>query len=126
MAIDSLKLVARQSGVEIVFDSRVVTEVRTPAIRGSSTPLQAFQLLLKGTSLAVFQDVETAAFAVYRKSGTEPNSNDRMKSSVLKPKAEDQTESEEGNRSFLDGFENRIYTYEQTGTRWLAGIRFNY
>ncbi len=86
MAIDSLKLVARQGGVEIVFDSRVTTEVRTPAIRGSFTPLQAFQLLLKDTSLVVFQDVETAAFAVYRKRGTEPNTSDRVESSVLKPK----------------------------------------
>ena len=34
--------------------------------------------------------------------------------------------TEEGYRSFLDGFENRINTYEQTGTRWLAGIRFKY
>lgn len=34
--------------------------------------------------------------------------------------------TDEGYRSFLDGFENRINTYEQTGTRWLAGIRFKY
>ena len=82
MAMDSLKLVARQGGVEIVFDSRVVTEVRTPAIRGSFTPLQAFQLLLKDTSLAVFQDAETAAFAVYRKSGAETNTSDQVESSL--------------------------------------------
>ena len=34
--------------------------------------------------------------------------------------------TDEGYRSFLDGFENRINTYEQTGTRWLAGIRFRF
>lgn len=34
--------------------------------------------------------------------------------------------TEEGFRSFLDGFENRLNLYEQTGTRWLAGIRFKY
>ena len=82
MAIDSLKLVARQSGVEIVFDSRVVREVRTPAIRGSFTPLQAFQLLLKETSLAVFQDAETISFAVYHKSSAETNTSDQVETSL--------------------------------------------
>ena len=99
LAIHSLKLVARQSGVGIVFDSRLVREVRTPAIRGSFTPLQAFQLLLKDTSLVVIQDAEIPAFTVYRGSGTEPNTSDQEESSVLKATTENQPGSEMNDNS---------------------------
>ena len=34
--------------------------------------------------------------------------------------------TEEGNRSFLDRYKNRLNAYEQTGTRWLTGVRFKF
>ena len=34
--------------------------------------------------------------------------------------------TQEANRSYLDGYKNRLNTYEQTGTRWLTGVRFKF
>jgi hypothetical protein len=91
LAIDSIKLVARQSGVDVVFDPRVARAVKTSAIRGSFTPRQALELLLSDTPLVVIQDEETTAFAVRRESGTDPNSVDQGEL-VLKPTTNNQTE----------------------------------
>lgn len=92
MAIDSIKRVARQTGVDILFDPRVAQEVKTSAIRGLFTPRQALELLLAGTPLVVIQDEETTAFAVRRESGADPNS-DNQGELVLKPITNNQSES---------------------------------
>ncbi|MCB1122225.1 MAG: TonB-dependent receptor plug domain-containing protein, partial [Verrucomicrobiae bacterium] len=91
MATESIKTVARQSGVDIVFDPRVTESVTTPSLRGNFTPRQALERLLAGTSLVVIQDEETTAFAVRRESGLDPNS-DNQRELVLKPNTNNQTE----------------------------------
>ena len=92
LAIDSIKEVAHQSGVDIVFDPRVARTVETPAILGSYAPRQALELLLAGTPLVVIQDEETAAFAVRHESGSRPNPDDEGEL-ALKPITNHQTES---------------------------------
>lgn len=93
VAIDSIKLVAYQAGVDIVFDPRVANAVQTSAVQGSFTPLQALQLLLEKTPLVVIQDEEATAFAVRREDGLSSDSNDPGEL-VLKPTTNDQTESD--------------------------------
>ena len=90
LAIDSIKEVAHQSGVDIVFDPRVARTVKTPAILGTYSPRQALEMLLAGTPLVVIQDLETTAFAVRRESGINPSLDDQ-KELVLKPITDNQT-----------------------------------
>lgn len=92
LAIDSIKQVAHQSGVDIVFDPRVARTVETPAIFGTYSPRLALELLLAGTPLVVIQDEETAAFAVRRESDSTPNPDDRGEL-TLKPITDNQTET---------------------------------
>lgn len=67
-AITTLKLAAQQGEVDILFAASIATGVRTNAIEGELTPLEALDLLLAGTSLSVIQDRETGAFAVIQNS----------------------------------------------------------
>lgn len=92
LAIDSIKLVAHQGGVDIVFDPRIAQSVQTPAIRGFFTPRQALERLLAKTPLIVVQDEETTAFAVRREGGPAPNPDDQGEL-ALKPLTNNQTES---------------------------------
>ena len=92
LAIVSIKQVAHQSGVDIVFDPRVARTVKTPAILGFYSPRQALELLLAGTPLVVIQDEETTAFAVRYESGSTPNPHDQGEL-TLKPITNNQTES---------------------------------
>ena len=92
LAIDSIKQVAHQSGVDIVLDPRGARTVKTPAIFGSYSPRQALELLLAGTPLVVIQDKEKTAFAVRRESGPTSNPNDQGEL-ALKPITNNLTES---------------------------------
>lgn len=63
-ANNSLKQLAVQSGVEVVFASELVAGVRTGELRGEFTPLEAARQLLGGTDLTVEEDIETHALIV--------------------------------------------------------------
>ena len=47
----SLKQLANQAGIEILFEERVVSGRQAPAVEARETPLQALTALLKGTGL---------------------------------------------------------------------------
>ncbi|MBL9200856.1 MAG: TonB-dependent receptor [Opitutaceae bacterium] len=55
-AADTLKLAARQGGLEIVFFAETVRGVTTPALRGQLEPRDALDRLVAGTGLAVVAD----------------------------------------------------------------------
>ncbi len=93
-AIESLKAVARQAGVDIVFDSRVVGDLQTPAVRGSYSALEAFQMLLRDSSLVVIQDSNTTAFAVRRESGYAAASVDQGELAVKPTSDKERTDTD--------------------------------
>lgn len=66
-AVQSLKLVARQAGVEIVFFAEDVGHVVTPALRGVFLPLAALEALVEGTELVVVADTGGGPFTVRRR-----------------------------------------------------------
>lgn len=63
-AIETLKQAAQQAGREIMFPADTVRGVRTPALQGDYTPLEALQRLLAGSGLVVDEDESTGALAV--------------------------------------------------------------
>lgn len=72
-ANNSLKQLAVQSGVEVVFASELVAGVRTGELRGEFTPLEAATQLLEGTGLSVEEDLGTKALII----GKAPDSNEK-------------------------------------------------
>lgn len=61
---DALELVARQTGVELLFDSQQLRGLRTPGLHGTLTTAQAVQELLKGTRLELSIDPGTGAMMI--------------------------------------------------------------
>ncbi len=68
-AATTLRQLSDASGGEILFATEVVRGVRTNAVRGDYTPLEAARQMLAGTALMVTQDDKTGALAVYRQPG---------------------------------------------------------
>src|SRR5579863_4437371 len=51
--ISSLELLARQSGIEIIYDADQLKGIRAPAISGFITPKEAVMKLLEGSRLGL-------------------------------------------------------------------------
>ena len=62
----SLKRLAVQSGVEVLFTTEMTAGVRTRPVRGQFTPLAAANALLAGTPLVAEQDARTGAVTINR------------------------------------------------------------
>lgn len=68
-AATALKRLAQLTGVEVLFTTEMTAAVRTQAVRGTFTALEAAQRMLAGTGLAVEQDAETRALTIVRAPG---------------------------------------------------------
>lgn len=66
----SLKKLAAEAGIEVVFSSTVADGVRANAVRGDFTPLDAARRLLAGTPLQAAQKTPGAAIIVTHRNGT--------------------------------------------------------
>ncbi len=67
----SLRQLATQSGIEVVYPAEVVRGVRTAEVKGRMTPGEALGRLLTGTGLDSTRDAGTGAFSLSR--GSDPN-----------------------------------------------------
>lgn len=76
-AATTLRQLSDASGREILFATEVVRGVRTHAVRGDYTPLEAARQMLAGTTLMVTQDDKTGALAVHRQPTRGGNSQQR-------------------------------------------------
>lgn len=65
-AAETLKLAARQGGLEIAFFAETVRGVRTPALRGDFAPRDALARLVAGTDLVVVADDPAGTLTVRR------------------------------------------------------------
>ncbi len=63
-AKSTLKEAARQADVDIVFAGRLLRKVETPAVQGEYVPPEVFDLMLAGTSLAVFQHEKSGVYTI--------------------------------------------------------------
>jgi outer membrane receptor protein involved in Fe transport len=68
-AATTLKLFSAQSGHGVIVESDLVKDVRTTAVRGAYSPVDAVRLMLAGTGLVASQDEKSSAFTVARKGG---------------------------------------------------------
>jgi iron complex outermembrane recepter protein len=71
----SLKTLAVQSGLEVVFSTEVTGGVRTNPVKGEFSPLEAAQRMLAGTNLQATQQAGDGAIVVSRKAPTPPEKN---------------------------------------------------
>lgn len=60
----ALKLVAQQTGVEVLFATEMTAAVRTRAAKGAFTPLEAMREILSGTGLAAEQDARSGVITI--------------------------------------------------------------
>ena len=65
-ATSTLPRVARQGHVDVMFTAKVAKGVRTNAVMGKFTPLEALEAMLLETPLQIVEDRGTGAFAVIR------------------------------------------------------------
>ena len=65
-AASTLKRAAQQARLEIAFPAEIVRGVNTRAIRGDYAPVEAMNLMLSGSGLAVVKDERTGAITVRR------------------------------------------------------------
>lgn len=65
-AATALRQLSEVSGREILFAAEAVRGVRTNAVRGQLTALEAARQMVAGTKLAVTQDEKTGAIAIHR------------------------------------------------------------
>jgi len=62
----ALKLFATQSGMEVLFNSDTVTNIRTARVQGEMPPAEALQRLLAGTALTAHQEPGSGIFLIRR------------------------------------------------------------
>ncbi|MDI1335180.1 MAG: TonB-dependent receptor plug domain-containing protein [Lacunisphaera sp.] len=78
----SLKRLADQSGVEVVLGTEVASKVKTNAVRGEFSPLEAATRMLEGTELSVEEDPATHALIAGRsRVALQPAANPKVKAS---------------------------------------------
>lgn len=65
-AATALRQLSEVSGREVLFAAEAVRGVRTNAVRGQLTALEAARQMVAGTKLAVTQDEKTGAIAIHR------------------------------------------------------------
>lgn len=65
-AAETLKRAAQQARLEIAFPAETVRGVNTRAVRGDFSPVEAMNLMLVGSGLAVVKDETTGALTVRR------------------------------------------------------------
>ncbi|MBT5815701.1 MAG: hypothetical protein HOI15_15335, partial [Opitutales bacterium] len=63
-ATKTLKIAAQQSRIEFIFSASAVRGVRTQPIQGEFNPVEAFNFMLAGTSLAVFQHEKSGVYTI--------------------------------------------------------------
>jgi hypothetical protein len=76
----SLRLFSTQSSLEVLFATEVVADVRTNAVKGEFTPMEAISRLLFGTSLRIVRDEKNGVLRLSRaakRSRQSPNKKDR-------------------------------------------------
>ncbi len=74
----TLKLLAAQTGVEVIFSTEVAGSVRTRAVQGKFTALDAVTRMLAATSLHATQKNATAAIVVSRREGPLSSTEDNI------------------------------------------------
>lgn len=69
----SLKRLAEQSGLEVVFSTELAAKVRTNSVKGEFPPLEAAKRMLAGTALQAAQKSEAGAIVVTHRGGSSPS-----------------------------------------------------
>jgi len=122
-AAATLKQFSAQAEVQVLFPPEQVENVRTNAVSGDFSPVQALEKMLAGTALTVVRDDTTGALGVRRPPTAPPKA-----SRAARAKTSDrpvQSAANTGETIELTPFEVKADasdTYQATNTNSLAGI----
>jgi hypothetical protein len=80
----SLKAFAEQSGVDVLFSTEMVANVRSNPVKGEFSPAEAISRLLTSTGLLAVQDKATGAFMIRRiAAAPSPQNSETAKKKIL-------------------------------------------
>lgn len=65
-AIETLQEASRQADIEFIFSTELVSELKTPAIKGKYTPTDVFNLLLADSSFVVVQHQQSGVYSIQK------------------------------------------------------------
>lgn len=60
----ALKRFSEQSGLEVLFPTRIARRVRTQAVKGDYAPKEALSRMLEGSGLVLVEDQKAKAFSI--------------------------------------------------------------
>lgn len=106
----ALKKLSAQSGVEVLFATEMTAGVRTQAVSGRHTALEAANLALAGTGLVAVRDEQTGALTINREPPTPTEKNDASR------RADDAT-AKKSTSTLLEDGTVRMEAFEVTGSR---------
>ncbi len=72
-ADQALRLFSEQSGIQVIFPSEVVRNVRANAVQGTLTSREALERMLTGTGLVAVPDAKTGALTVRKETAAPKN-----------------------------------------------------
>lgn len=99
-AFKTLKQFSEQAGVQLLFPTEMVEGIRTNAVQGELTPIDALQRMLAGTALAVVHDEKTGSLGVKRTN--DPNA-ERAAPRTTSSDRPNQTENSEAGQGSIEG-----------------------
>lgn len=90
-AVETIKLAARQGGLEIVFFAEPVRGVRTPAVQGEYRPREALDLLVVRTALRVVADPKDGTLTIQRAPASPSETSHPIPASMKTPQTKSPT-----------------------------------
>lgn len=80
-----LKQFSQQAGLQLVFDSRIVADIRLAALRGNFAPLEAAERLLSGTPLRLRSDERSGIVSVERRPAARDHDDGKPRPAAAPP-----------------------------------------
>ncbi len=105
-AVDTLKQLAAQTELQLIYSSGSLAGAKTKAVTGKFLASQVLEQMLEGTSFKAVQDDETGAFAIIRQAASDDESQTNHLSTPTS-KANDQTNMNQNvdqNKNLLQSF----------------------
>jgi hypothetical protein len=123
----ALRKFSQQAGQQILFPSAIVEGVRTNAVKGDFTPLEAANRLLAGTTLFVVADEKTGVLSVERvpAEGREKNGQRAVATVADRPMLLAGQRGDDANPIKLSPFEVKASTTGYLATNTMSGTRLN-
>ena len=121
----ALKQFSQQSGVQVLFASEIAEGVRTNAVKGELTPLEAAHQLLAGTDLYVVSDEQTGVLSVARTPREGPGKKASRAAPIASDRPANSSAAQPDQPVVLSPFEVAADTRGYYAANTMSGTRLN-